>query len=66
MRNGFSCEVISEKVMYSSEYEAEEEECYELETLAPIRPQCTECFKGDKGMVSVDDKHTYLHKACGK
>jgi len=52
--------------MYSSEYEAEEEECYELETLAPIRPQCTECFKDDKGMVSVDDKHTYLHEAWGK
>jgi len=55
--------VVSEKVMYGSEYEAEEEEHYELETLTPIRPQFAERFEGVKGMIFVDGEHTHLRKA---
>ena len=42
--------MVSEKVMYGSEYEAQEEERYELETLAPPRPQYAERFKNGKGI----------------
>jgi len=49
--------------MYGSEYEAEEEECYELETLAPIRPQFAERFEDIKGIIFVDGERTHLRKA---
>ena len=58
--------MVSKKVMHDSEYEAQEEECYELETLTPIRPQFTERFKDRQGIILVDDVRTYLRKAWRK